>query len=297
MEITTLGYANKGFFMKVLIWDLPTRLFHWLFAGSILSSFLIAEFAEKETPLFYLHVVFAILASLLLIWRLVWGFVGSQHSRWSEFLFSPKELINYFTSLLTGKGKYYSGHNPAGSYTTLAIMGIAAFTVLSGILITKSELFEELHESLPIVIMVLVGVHIAGVLLASVMHKESYLLSMINGTKTGDSNSAIKKHHYFPALLMIGFVGFGWGYFIKGFDRNSAIFTAPGTQWTYQVGEAEENEGGAEDNENGNEDDDNESLNNSSNNTLDQKNKTYDIQNIPNAEDESGELDKDGDDD
>lgn len=230
--------------MKFLIWDLPTRLFHWLLAGSVVLAFGLAEFVEKETPLFYLHVVFGVLAGLLILWRVVWGLIGSDHARWSRLFFSPASTINYFKDVITGRGKYYAGHNPGGAITVLFIMVGVALSVLSGLLITQSEVFEELHEALPVMVMVLVAVHVVGVLLATKMHNEPYALAMITGKKRAQASEAIPHSSPFAAVIMLVLVLGAWFYFIAGFDRNNALFTAPGTQWSYQIGEAEEGEGG-----------------------------------------------------
>lgn len=230
--------------MKNLIWDLPTRLFHWMFAGSVGGAFLIAKVAEKESPLFYLHVVFAVLAGLLILWRLYWGFFGSRHSRFSSFIFSIKETIGYFVNVLTGQSKYYAGHNPGGSIVVLKILGATTLTVLSGIFIAQSEIFEEMHEILAVVTMVLVGIHIAGVILATKMHKENYALAMVTGLKkTSTAEEGLTHSHRGAALLMLAIVLVPWALFIKGFDREKALFTFPGTTWTLQVGEPEYEEG------------------------------------------------------
>lgn len=228
--------------MKFLIWDLPTRLFHWLFAGSAVMAFIIAKVAEKETPIFYLHVVFGVLAGLLVLWRIIWGFIGSRHSRWKELFFSPASVINYFKEVSQGRGIYYAGHNPGGSLAILGLLALVFFTVLSGIFIAKAEVFEELHEVLPVILMIVSAIHIVGVLLATKMHKENYALSMITGRRKGTAADAISQSHGVAAAVMLVAVLGSWAYFIKGFDRNSALFTAPGTQWSFQVGEPEENE-------------------------------------------------------
>ncbi|MEY4616202.1 MAG: hypothetical protein RJB66_1162 [Pseudomonadota bacterium] len=229
--------------MKLLIWDLPIRLFHWLLAGSVVLAFGIAQFIEKETPLFYMHVVFGVLAGLLIVWRIIWGLIGSKHARWSELFFSPTSIAKYFTEVFKGRGAYYAGHNPGGSIVVLLILAGVALSVISGILNAQSELFEEIHESLPILVMGLVVVHVTGVILAMKMHNENYVLSMITGYKKAKTTEAISTSSPFSALVMLVLVLGPWIYFIAGFNRESALFTAPGTQWSFQIGEAEAEEG------------------------------------------------------
>ncbi len=223
--------------MKQLIWDLPTRLFHWGLGGSILAAYALAQLADKETPLFYLHVVFAVLAGLLMVWRIFWGIFGSRHSKFSNLFFSPQEIISYFKEVVAGKGRYYAGHNPGGAIVILIMFALILIVLFSGVMTGINEAAEEVHEVVTNLLIIAVVFHVIGVLLATFMHKEKYILSMFNGKKTGSPEDGISKNHSFEAIIMLLLVGSGWLYFIKGFDRETAIFTAPGTQWSFQVGE------------------------------------------------------------
>ena len=225
--------------MKLLVWDWPTRIFHWLLAISMTLAFGLANWVEKETPLFYIHVVFGVLAGLLILWRLIWGVVGSKHAKWSELLFSPKATLGYFSEVLKGKGRYYVGHNPGGAAVALAILGGVGLTVISGLLISQAEFFEEAHEILPKIVMIFVVIHIVGVVIATVMHRESYTRAMFTGRKRAAEGDALSHASPIAALAMLVLVLGSWSYFIWGFDRDKALFTAPGTQWTFQVGEPE----------------------------------------------------------
>jgi cytochrome b len=225
--------------VKQLIWDLPIRIFHWLLFGALIGAFSLAEFSEKETANFYFHVVFGVLAGLLIFWRIIWGFVGSKHARWSELFVTPSSFIGYFKEVLSGRGSYHPGHNPGSAIVILAILFFIAATVLTGLLSNKVELFEEMHENLPVVLLVLVGLHVAGVLIATMMNKENYLLGMITGYRRALPAEGIKSSHTVMAGVMLILVLGPWIYFIMGFDRNSGLFKAPGTQWSLQIGEPE----------------------------------------------------------
>lgn len=242
--------------MKRLIWDLPTRAFHWLLAFSVLAAYGFAEFASKETPWFYLHVVFGVLAGLLILWRIIWGFVGSSHAKWRALLFSPKDILGYFSSIAQGKGVYHAGHNPGGALAIWGILGATALTVVSGFLIAQAEMFEELHEVFPNLLMILIIFHVAGVVFATIMNKENYAMSMVTGKKRAEPGEAIPSNSMGALVVMLLLIGGGWGYFIKGFDRQTAVFTAPGTQWSFQVGEPEDEGAEHEKSEDEMEDDD-----------------------------------------
>lgn len=225
--------------MKPLIWDLPTRLFHWLLVISIFSAFAFAKITEKETPAFYIHVVFAVLTAALIVWRILWGFIGSRHARWNELLVLPKKSLDYFKQVGAGKTVYYAGHNPGSSLIIIIMLVLIVLTILSGVFVAQAEFLEEFHEVVPVVLMGFVLLHVAGVLKATKLSGENYILAMFTGRKKGEAKDAIANAHIFAALVMLVFVLGIWTYFIQGFDRNKAIFKAPGTQWSLQIGEPE----------------------------------------------------------
>ncbi len=225
--------------MKQLIWDLPTRFFHWLLAISVILAFGFAQLTEKESPQFYLHVVFGVLAGILVIWRAIWGFIGSENVRWKNLLVRPSLVIDYVKQVASGHGVYHAGHNPAGAIAALGLLLLVVLTVATGLLSPQAELFEELHESLPFALIGLAVVHVIGVIVATRMNKENYLLGMFSGKKRATETEAIAHAHPLAASVMLVLVLGVWGYFIKGFDLQKALFTAPGSQWSFQVGEPE----------------------------------------------------------
>ncbi|MCB1316061.1 MAG: cytochrome b/b6 domain-containing protein, partial [Leptospiraceae bacterium] len=173
--------------MKQLIWDLPTRIFHWALAVCVLAAYGIAQLVSHHSPWFYAHIFFGIMAGWLVFWRVIWGFTGSRYARWGALYFRPGETIAYFRSIIQGNGRYYAGHNPGSALAIIGMLVLIVGTVASGLLIgiTGNEAFEELHEILPNLLLIVIGLHIVGVLLATYMHKEAYTLSMFNGRKSG----------------------------------------------------------------------------------------------------------------
>ncbi len=230
--------------MKKLIWDLPTRIFHWLFVLAVMGAFLIAQITEKESPQFYFHVIFGVLAGLLIIWRFFWGFIGSKHIRWDQFFFKPAEIFNYFLDSLRGKGRYYVGHNPGGAFISFVLIILTVFIIITGMASATDEIFEELHENLPFLLMGLIGLHVIGVLIASQKHQVNYILAMFTGKKKAGGEDQIESSFFISTIIMLVLVFSAWFYFIAGFDREKAIFIAPGTQWKFQVGEPEYTDNG-----------------------------------------------------
>ncbi|MGR5062991.1 cytochrome b/b6 domain-containing protein [Photobacterium sp. DNB22_13_2] len=108
------------------IWDLPTRLYHWLQA--ILFTFLALSGFNGGGP----HIAFGLALFALLIWRLSWGVLGSDTSRFSQFIHSPRVIINYL------KGRYQPkpGHNPAGALMVFVLLTILIIQCLSGLALT-----------------------------------------------------------------------------------------------------------------------------------------------------------------
>jgi cytochrome b len=187
---------------RILVWDIPTRIFHWLLAGSFIGAFLTAE-SEMYRDV---HVALGYLLLALIGFRVFWGLVGTRYAQFRSFLFGPKRVLAYLMSLLRGSPQHYVGHNPAGSWV---IYGLLLLGVLSGVTgyATYNEiggdLFEELHEVLSNSMLVLVAVHVAGVLVSSLLHRENLVRSMITGYKPGEVQQGIQHSHWLPGGLLL----------------------------------------------------------------------------------------------
>ena len=171
---------------KRLIWDLPTRVFHWALAGSFLGAYLLAEQDELRS----LHVMFGYTVAGLIAFRLLWGLIGSTHSRFRDFAYSPMEAIRYLRDLATGRARDYDGHNPAGSWAIYGLLAVAAATATTGWLHYNEiggEALEELHEVLANAWLVLVAVHVAGIIVGSLAHRRNLVATMITGRRAAAS--------------------------------------------------------------------------------------------------------------
>lgn len=168
----------------VPVWDAAVRLFHWSLVGAIAYEFL----AEAGTPV---HEILGYVALTLVGLRVLWGFVGSAHARFSDFVTGPFTTLSYLKDILSGHPKRYLGHNPAGAAMVLALLAAVFATGGTGWLMTTDALWgeewiEELHETLAYGTLALVGAHVAGVVLASVQHGENLVRSMITGRKPAE---------------------------------------------------------------------------------------------------------------
>ena len=195
---------------RILVWDLPTRVFHWSLAASFAVAFLTAE-SERYRDI---HVLAGYLLLALIGFRLVWGLVGSRHARFASFIRGPAAVLGYLRSLLTAKPEHHVGHNPAGAVAIVLLLALATLTGLTGWLNFNEiggEVFEELHEGLAHAMLIVVGVHVLGVIVASRLHRENLARAMITGYKHGPREQGIARRHGMMALLLVAGVGvFGW---------------------------------------------------------------------------------------
>jgi cytochrome b len=172
-----------------LVWDLPTRVFHWALAGSFLGAYLLAEEDGSRN----LHVMFGYTVAGLVVFRVLWGFVGSTHARFRNFAYGPGAAMAYLRDLVRGRARDYEGHNPAGSWATYALLALAAATALTGWLNYNQvggETFEEIHEVLANAWLVMVVLHIGGVVVSSLAHRRNLAVAMITGRRRSGSVTA-----------------------------------------------------------------------------------------------------------
>ena len=178
---------------RIKVWDLPVRLFHW----SLAASFVVAIATSESERWRDIHVNAGYTIAGLVAFRLIWGLVGTQHARFTDFLPTPSRLFSYLKSLLRGQPEHYVGHNPAGAIAILAILASAALAALTGWMTYEeiggarlAHFMEEIHEFFGNAMLVLVGVHLAGVVVSSLLHRENLVRAMITGWKQRHESAA-----------------------------------------------------------------------------------------------------------
>ena len=193
---------------RILVWDLPTRVFHWLLAASFLGAFLTAE-SERYRDI---HVVLGYTMLGLLAFRLLWGVIGTRYARFKSFPIAPRRVLEYFRSLFTRTPQQHLGHNPAGSIAIYAILLLALFAGVTGYAAYNEiggERLAELHEGVANAMLGLVAIHIGAVFLSSLIHRENLVASMLHGYKKGRANEGIRSKHWFvAAAMLLATVGF-----------------------------------------------------------------------------------------
>lgn len=181
----------------VEVWDLPTRIFHWLLALLVVVNFFSGE---DEGTLLALHISCGYLVGLLLIFRVAWGVVGNRHARFGDFLRPWPETRDYLRQLLRLSPPRHIGHNPVGGWMIVVMLVTLGVTVLSGMATAVGEgvgipflggfpewlheAGEEIHETAAHVMMVLAGIHVVGVAADWLLTGENIIKGMVTGRKT-----------------------------------------------------------------------------------------------------------------
>ncbi|MEE4279159.1 MAG: cytochrome b/b6 domain-containing protein [Halieaceae bacterium] len=199
---------------KIYVWDRFVRFFHW----SLVGLFAFSYFTGEEDTTLHSYSGYAIVA--LLVARIAWGFMGSHYARFGEFLRRPSEVLAYAREYLGGEPKRYLGHNPLGASMTLALLLSLAATTVSGMQLLaveegkglfaavppttlsvipaaaadddephgsggedREEFWEEVHELAVNLTIALIVLHVLGVILSSLKHRESLVGAMLTGYK------------------------------------------------------------------------------------------------------------------
>jgi len=166
----------------IRVWDLWVRIGHWLLVFSVAAAWLTRHGGDA------IHEWLGYGALAVVGVRMVLGFIGTTHARFGDFVFSPSRVLRYSSDLLKRREQHYLGHNPLGGYMVLALLVVVALTGASGWLYTTDrywgvEWVGETHDLLADLLLVLVGLHVAGVVFASVREGQNLVASMIHGRK------------------------------------------------------------------------------------------------------------------
>ncbi len=228
---------------KILVWDLPTRLFHWLLAASVLGAFAIGKLADDDQPAFAWHMLLGGTAAFMVVLRAVWGLVGSRYARFQSFLFGPAAISRYFRGLFSTNPKPFTGHNPGSSVAIFAMLALTVGTAATGALMASGgETFEELHELFATALIVVAVAHVAGVLLHTLRRRENLTASMIVGTKLGEAADAIPSSYRFVGLVFVALTA-SWALGLaNGYDPQAGTVQLPLLGTTLAVGEGAEGE-------------------------------------------------------
>jgi len=195
---------------RILVWDAPVRVFHWLMVLCFAGAWITAESEQWRA----LHVTLGYTMAGLVAFRLLWGLVGSRHARFGNFVRGPQAVLRYLGSLVRGRPEHHTGHNPAGALAIVGLLGLAAAVTFSG-WAAYNEVWagwpEDLHEGIANAMLALAGLHVAGVIVASWTHRENLVGAMITGRKPGTPADALQRAwHGVAALMLAAVLAFWW---------------------------------------------------------------------------------------
>lgn len=192
----------------ILVWDLPTRVGHWLLAGSFAVAYLTGESEEWRL----VHACAGGIMVAVVLYRLLWGFAGTRYARFAEFMRGPQAAVSYLKSLLSRSPQHYTGHNPAGGWAIVLLLAMTLITALPGWLTYQDiggDWLGELHEGAANAMLAVVLVHIAGVVVGSLTHRENLARAMVTGLKLGQAGEAIAALRPFAAAVLIAWAAVG----------------------------------------------------------------------------------------
>lgn len=196
--------------VRILVWDAPVRVFHWLMVASFAGAWLTAESERWRL----LHATLGYTMVGLVASRIVWGLMGTRYARFSTFVRSPAAVIRYMASLVKGRPERHVGHNPAGAIAIVAMLLMTWAVGVTGWATYNSaggEWFGELHGGIANAMLALVAIHVAAVLASSLLHRENLIGAMVTGYKSGRPDDGIRTARWgFAALVVAAVIAWWW---------------------------------------------------------------------------------------
>ncbi len=173
----------------IKVWSLPTRLLHW----TLVSSFVVAFYTAPHEMMRNIHVYAGYLAGSVIIVRWLYGFLMKDFSAFRRFRPNPSAGLTYITNMLTGKAKRYLGHNPAGALAIYTMLALGSLTVITGYMsfndivlpfgMIDEDKMQDFHNFVANTWLGIVALHLIGVTVGSLVHKENLVLAMVTGYK------------------------------------------------------------------------------------------------------------------
>jgi cytochrome b len=194
---------------EVMVWDVPVRVFHWLLVFSVAGAWLSAESERWRCW----HETLGYTTLGLMAFRLVWGWVGSRHARFADFVRSPAVVWVYVRKMVRLRAPRHVSHNPLGAWAVLALIALTTLTGVSGWLIADGDApgwLEEVHEVAANALMATVGVHVLGVLFSGWLHHENLVRAMLTGRKRATPDQDIPAAWTGLGVVMLAAVVWFW---------------------------------------------------------------------------------------
>ena len=244
--------SSKASQPRRLVWDLPTRLFHWTLALIFISAFSLALLSSEHSRTFMLHMLAGLVLVFVIALRLVWGLVGSTPSRFSSFMFSPLALVRYIREVVSGKDRPSPGHNPGSSYAIYAMLLLPLGLAATGLMKNYGQKWaEEIHVVLAYGMVAVISLHIIGVAWHAFRHRDDIALAMVDGRRPVSETDAIPSSRSWAGALFVLLVG-GWSVALtSGFNATIRQVTLPGFKTALPLGEAKKDKEASKNSERG----------------------------------------------
>jgi cytochrome b len=207
---------------SVLVWDLPVRLFHWLLVSLMIVAWIAAE-EGGGWMVWHLWCGYGVLT--LILFRILWGFFGSHYARFSDFIYSPRQVIHYATHLFRPFNLHYIGHNPIGGWSVVFLLTFSLIQAVTGLfadddIVTQGPLanwvsgeisrwLTSIHKLNFDILLILIGLHLSAIAFYWIVKKQNLVLPMLTGRKTIFSEDSMTEYtfvSYWRALFLLGMV-------------------------------------------------------------------------------------------
>ncbi len=188
--------SNENIMQKVLVWDIPTRFFHWLLVASLLAQYATAEWFENAIQW---HFYIGYFTLFLVVFRVLWGLVGTHYARFNSFVTGPRDVVNYIMTLFDKHSASSVGHNPLGGWFVIVMLVLVAVQAVSGLFMTDDifldgpyrqladketlALMNTLHHLAFDILLYVIALHIAAVIFYGVYKKQKLVPAMVHGKK------------------------------------------------------------------------------------------------------------------
>jgi len=187
---------NRAKTKEVYVWDFPTRLFHWLLALMIVLLVVTGKMGGNALEW---HERCGYITLGLLLFRVLWGFIGNKNARFANFLRGPSAVLRYLKGLTEGRSQVHVGHNPAGGWSVMAMLLVVAAQVGTGLFANDDVMLEGplayfvskdasdqltgIHEIISNLLLAIIGLHIVAIAFYYFVKKDNLVMPMISGRR------------------------------------------------------------------------------------------------------------------
>lgn len=213
---------------SIIVWDWPTRAFHWALAGSVILALIIIE---DEGLLYAIHAILGVIALVLVLFRLAWGVIGGEYARFTDFVTGWSTVRRYSAQLLRLAPPRHIGHNPLGGWAIIILIVLTFLTAATGVLTGgllgsgTARAVSDIHEAFGSLLQFMVFIHIAGVLIDWALTRDNLVAAMWHGRKRiEDASAAVDARGgsiWLAAVIAVPLIVLG-GYVLTQIDLTAA---------------------------------------------------------------------------